>query len=718
MASASAAPDIRGQADAAENARRADVHEKDVGEREAYEYWGYLFKPDKTGTDKLKSLLRGLKDAMNAKYEPSDQPDLTPSQLASFYRDLHGNYDQLFLGTPNESIAFIYKSLGCLHSLQPPAYTHASAFTDPTVPALKTEGWIMWQTIQLLLGPEEHAAFLREAVQIFDVKDHDTGEAFPKILPRQCFPLEPDKHMVAWYEGVSERLRREAEDEEKHKQIEVEHEPEVRRLHSREQPPRREGEVFSDEEGSVDSRGPALAYFRNPLYRYVDGRPSIVRSHSKRPALSPRPTVLGKGKEAASTFSRIARNVGSPHLWDGRGSSRSRDREGAHVRRKSHPDNYYHHHADEAAAAVAGAGAHDSRHPPREPSGHGSQRRRRSSQADRPPERTSPGTSADDEWDQSEASPIYSPPPGKGSDSSRHRRGHSHSTSRPVSRDEREMPLRHSKSHEPTPSQELDGDYFAGYDDPARRRNSTHAKPDSPPSQPPPQPTGPALGPSFGPSAGPLFAAQVAKQPHPPAQHYSQAPPGGGYEGGPSMRNPSVRRAQGQDRYQSRSPEPGSRPPPPREPRDPRDHRDRRYDSPGRPPPGRHDSPLPYDDFRPDSRGPPPRPESRNRYDDAPPPRDPRDRDPRDRDPRDRDPRDRDSRNRDPRDRDPRDRDLRDRDPRDHRRGSARMSQSDFEREEYPDERRGSRPGPPPKHARFADTGVSGRKYPDEAGWP
>lgn len=35
-----------------------------VEEREAYEYWGYLFKPDKTGTDKLKNLLRGLKDLM------------------------------------------------------------------------------------------------------------------------------------------------------------------------------------------------------------------------------------------------------------------------------------------------------------------------------------------------------------------------------------------------------------------------------------------------------------------------------------------------------------------------------------------------------------------------------------------------------------------------------------------------------------------------------
>ena len=111
----------------------------------------------------------------------SDNPDLTPTQLAHFYRDLHGNYDQLFLGTPHESVAFIYKSLGCLHSLQPQAFTHSTAFTDPTVPALKTEGWIMWQTIQLLLGPAEHSEFMREAVQKWDIRDPATGTVFPKI---------------------------------------------------------------------------------------------------------------------------------------------------------------------------------------------------------------------------------------------------------------------------------------------------------------------------------------------------------------------------------------------------------------------------------------------------------------------------------------------------------------------------------------------------------
>lgn len=38
--------------------------ETEVEQHEGYQYWGYLFKSDKTGTDKLKSLLRGLKDVM------------------------------------------------------------------------------------------------------------------------------------------------------------------------------------------------------------------------------------------------------------------------------------------------------------------------------------------------------------------------------------------------------------------------------------------------------------------------------------------------------------------------------------------------------------------------------------------------------------------------------------------------------------------------------
>jgi hypothetical protein len=52
----------RSMADA--KAAQPDDHERDVEDREAFEAWGYMFKPDKTGTDKLKALLRGLKNVI------------------------------------------------------------------------------------------------------------------------------------------------------------------------------------------------------------------------------------------------------------------------------------------------------------------------------------------------------------------------------------------------------------------------------------------------------------------------------------------------------------------------------------------------------------------------------------------------------------------------------------------------------------------------------
>ncbi|KAK4542917.1 hypothetical protein LTR36_006106 [Oleoguttula mirabilis] len=622
--------------------------ERTAEEREAYEYWGYLFKPDKTGTEKLKSLLRGLKDVMNEHYEASDNPDLTPNQLAHFYRELHGNYDQLFLGTPSESIAFIYKSLGCLHSLQPQSFSHSTAFTDPTVPALKTEGWTMWQTIQLLLGPDEHAGFLTEAVQRWDVRDPVTGELFPKVLPRECFPLEPDKHMVAWYEGVSERLRREAEDEGSrpdHRDSEAE-QAEVRRLHDRVK------RDVMDDEGSVDSKGPAMAYFRNPLYRHVDGRPGILRSNSKRPPLSPRPTMMDKGKGAAFTMGHVIRNIGSPHLWDPRhkNSSKSRERD-QDRRRRSLPDHsrHPHHYPGDPPPSAGGPEAgglspNDRRH-----------RRRPSSQIDRP------GTaSADDEYQGDEASPVYSPRP------SPHHRHHTQHHSGDSS-------LRHSRSHEPTPSQkDYGGDYFTGYDDPPQsRRNSTQAA-TTPPSGSGGNGASNAGG-GFGPSASPLFATHLARQPQPPPPPH---PP-------PEMRvpaddpyaprkAPSVRRVQ--DRPYSRSPADSDRRP------------DRRYESPRRPRFDQSPAGFEYDDAPPEPRPGSGRPLSRSTdkpaaagpYPPAPPGA---------------------------------------MAPPDARRRQGRMSGSEVSASSGAED--GRRQGRP-KVARFANapvSGVAGRRYPNESPW-
>ncbi|CZT20789.1 uncharacterized protein RCC_06647 [Ramularia collo-cygni] len=538
-------------------------HSMSGDQREAYEYWGYLFNPDKTGTPRLKALLRGLKDIMNESYEnsnnnthetsrpaaPFEQPDLTPTQLAHFYRDLHGNYDQLFLATPNESLAFIYKSLGCLHSLQPLRHaTHTGemangsrerSFTDPVVPALKTEGWIMWQTIQILLGPEEHAQFLREAVEKWDVRDPDSGHVFPKILPRECFPREPDRHMVAWYEGVSERLRKEAEAEEaaRFERDDVDDEDDdegrPRRLRGRRE------EAHVDEDGddleSVDSRAPALAYFRNPLYRHVDGRPSIVRhrSGSKRPALSPRQSMMDKGKEAVGSLGRIARNVGSPYLWDGRGGSRSGSAHAQHVGGRRRRPSHAHASHDDGGAPPTSSGSERRESHSR---AHQHQRKRTTSSHASPPQQqqhqpvrpgngssaVSSDATADDEWwEKSEVGST--PPPSKhhinsssataaaaaggaglagaaaAATPSRHSRSQSqHHTPTPASRDEggREGHHRRHRSAEPTPSAQAQtsqgregepADYFAGVAE-AKRKNGQQQKQQKQQPQQQPQP--------------------------------------------------------------------------------------------------------------------------------------------------------------------------------------------------------------------------------------
>lgn len=266
----------------------------------------------------------------------------------------------------------------------------------------------MWQTIQLLLGPDEHSSFLIEAVQKWDIKDPATGEMLPKLLPRECFPSEPDKHMVAWYEGVSERLRKEAEEEERRRDIEAQ-QAEVRRINDR--PPHPD----TDEEGSIDSKGPALAYFRNPLYRHVDGRPTIIRRSSKRPALSPRPTMMDKGKGAASSVGHVIKNIGSPNLWQGRPTSKSRGSHRDH-RRRSLPENKFY---DEQPPTSAPHDPKDSPH---------HHRRHRSGQSERPDT-----ASGDEDWEnrQSEG--------GEPSAHSSHSRHSRHG-------DETDPALRHSRS--------------------------------------------------------------------------------------------------------------------------------------------------------------------------------------------------------------------------------------------------------------------------------
>lgn len=178
--------------------------------------WGTLINPDKSPAPLLEQLCLGLARLMVSPFAVNvlsdliqSQPtfdsagtiDLTPDRLAAFYRKLGGNYDPLFLGTKSQSLSFIYQSLGCFHSLQP----STNPYEAPSVPSLLPNGFVRWQTIQLLMDPDEHSQYLHHAVGLWDIVDAN-GEILPKEIPRDAFPSEPDPEMLQWHEGVSRRL--------------------------------------------------------------------------------------------------------------------------------------------------------------------------------------------------------------------------------------------------------------------------------------------------------------------------------------------------------------------------------------------------------------------------------------------------------------------------------------------------------------------------------
>ncbi|KAJ5929813.1 hypothetical protein N7454_006763 [Penicillium verhagenii] len=164
--------------------------------------WGTLINSDKSPAPLLEQLCLGIAQLMPS-FDSNGTLDLTPDRIASFYRKVGGNYDPLFLGTTSSALSFIYQSLGCFHTLQP----SSNPYEPPSIPSLQPAGFVRWQTIQLLMEPDEHWQYLQNAVSMWDIPDA-TGELFPKEIPRDAFPSEPDPEMLAWHEGVSRKLER------------------------------------------------------------------------------------------------------------------------------------------------------------------------------------------------------------------------------------------------------------------------------------------------------------------------------------------------------------------------------------------------------------------------------------------------------------------------------------------------------------------------------
>lgn len=95
----------------------------------------------------------------------------------------------------------MYRTLGCFHSLQPTR----NAFETPSIPCLSDNGFVRWQTLQLLLCPQEYAPMMQRAVEIYDVPKRGGGY-FPKNMPADCFPAKPDTEMEKWHRFVTSQM--------------------------------------------------------------------------------------------------------------------------------------------------------------------------------------------------------------------------------------------------------------------------------------------------------------------------------------------------------------------------------------------------------------------------------------------------------------------------------------------------------------------------------
>lgn len=66
-----------------------------------------------------------------------------------------------------------------------------------------------WQSIETLLGPDEHVPYLQFALKNFEIMRADGTTRFPPTLPAECLPSKADDQVMRWHEDCSKRLWKE-----------------------------------------------------------------------------------------------------------------------------------------------------------------------------------------------------------------------------------------------------------------------------------------------------------------------------------------------------------------------------------------------------------------------------------------------------------------------------------------------------------------------------
>ncbi|EAQ93580.1 hypothetical protein CHGG_01815 [Chaetomium globosum CBS 148.51] len=185
----------------------------DETKKDGKAFYGYLFtkaKPIPAPTPVFDALLRAIALHITTELGDKSEAHLTPGKLAAFYKTAGHDWDSFFNDMPHTGISTVYQGLGCQHSLLP----SVDDFAAPSVPALTTKGFVHWQTIQTLLGPQEQVPVLQFAAAHWALKHPDTGTPLPVDLPKEAFPSETDSETDRWYQECAQIARSKAVAEE------------------------------------------------------------------------------------------------------------------------------------------------------------------------------------------------------------------------------------------------------------------------------------------------------------------------------------------------------------------------------------------------------------------------------------------------------------------------------------------------------------------------
>lgn len=368
---------------------------------DAKAYYGYLIEGDdknKRASPVLEALLRAIAQYIIDEIGDKNEKHLTPNKLAAFYKAVGGDYDALFHEVPYKAISYIWQVTGCQHTLQPGDDDYA----EPNIPALTVKGFVRWETIEILLAPEEHVPFMQYAVRHWNLKNPDDGKVFPPDLPKEAFPAETDPAIDRWHHECATKLRSDAtpkeddaKDEQPHKHSFHDSGHRVREFYNHVRAP---AAMAAGGLAGVSAAAAAASARLRPDKDYFAARPVGVSYTSGRYP----PSRQGSGMAAAASARSPDRE--KDRYPRRHGSSSDERHHGGHPRRRSFGD-----YPSPAAQHDSPTVAHANTAPPHfDEKGSSSPQPRRHSQ---PRHYSSPSDSDDDDEPVSPKTRRREPPP-------------------------------------------------------------------------------------------------------------------------------------------------------------------------------------------------------------------------------------------------------------------------------------------------------------------